>query len=107
MKTKYKILIKYISTFKKDFYEFYQVQTEDSDELIDFETDDVEVLKTTLNILDKKYGYENLRIIVDVTYTISVGVDEIKQNDIEIVDDVDLQNIYATAYKNVFGEDSK
>lgn len=45
MKTKYKILIKYTSTFKKDFYEFYQVQTEDSDELIDFETDDVEVLK--------------------------------------------------------------
>ena len=78
MKTKYKILIKYPSTFKKDFYEFYQVQTEDSDELIDFETDDVEVLKTTLNILDKKYGYENLRIIVDVTYTIAVGVDAIK-----------------------------
>lgn len=75
----YKILIKYNSVLGKEFYQMYQIQTEGSpSELIEYSTDDLDELKNTIKELDREYGYNNIRVIADVTYDIGVTIDEIK-----------------------------
>ena len=75
----YKILIKYNSVLGKEFYQMYQIQTEGSpSELIEYSTDDLDELKNTIKELDREYGYNNIRVIADVTYDIGVSIDEIK-----------------------------
>lgn len=75
----YKILIKYNSVLGREFYQMYQIQTEGSpSELIEYSTDDLDELKNTIKELDREYGYNNIRVIADVTYDIGVTIDEIK-----------------------------
>ena len=69
---KYKIFIKYTSTFKKDFYEVYKVKSEDGQE-IEFVTSDLDELKATISELDKIYGHELIRVVIDITYNISIS----------------------------------
>ena len=75
----YKILIKYNSVLGREFYQMYQIHTEGSpSELIEYSTDDLDELKNTIKELDREYGYNNIRVIADVTYDIGVTIDEIK-----------------------------
>lgn len=99
---KYKILIKYTSTFKKVFYEFYKV-TDDSSQEVEFSTTDVEELNKVMEELDKKVGHENLRVVVDITYDVTVKVD--KDSQYQITTSEDIINIYEKAYNDVFGKD--
>lgn len=98
--TKYKILIKYKSTSNKVFYYFYK--KDDSSE--DYSTSDILELKTVIKELDSKIGYENIRIIVDVSYDINTSVDE-TSNNIEFLDEAETKNLYDTAFEKVFGKD--
>lgn len=97
--TKYKILIKYKSTSNKVFYYFYK--QDDSSE--DYFTSDTTELKTVIRELDSKIGYENIRIIVDISYDINTSVDEMGNN-IEFLDEVETKNLYDTAFEKVFGK---
>jgi len=99
---KYKILIKYTSTFKKVFYEFYKV-TDDPSQEVEFSTTDVEELNKVMEELDKKVGHENLRVVVDITYDVTVKVD--KDSQYQITTSEDIINIYEKAYNDVFGKD--
>lgn len=99
----YKILIKYTSTFKKIFWQSYEIVDKNGN-IIEFSTDDFSVLKEEMNNLISKYGFENLRIINDVTYSINIDVvDDIENISISTSEDID--NIYKTAFINVFGEE--
>lgn len=97
----YKILIKYTSTLNKTFWYEHEVPLEDGTS-VTFETDDIDVLKEEIHKLDKIYGNENLKIVVDVTYTVTIGVSD---NLIDIASPEDILDIYNTAFNNVFGED--
>ena len=44
----------------------------------EYSTDDVNKLQNTIAELDKTIGFENIRVIADVTYNVGVTVDEIK-----------------------------
>ena len=99
---KYKILIKYTSTFKKDFYEFYKV-TDDSCREMECSTTDVEELKKGMNEVDKKDGHENFRVVVDLTYDVAIQVD--KDSQYQTTTSEDITDIYTNAYSEVFGED--
>lgn len=71
----YKILIKYNSVLGREFYQMYQIQTEGSpSELVEYSTDDLDELKDTIKELDQEYGYNNIRVIKDVTYDINVSI---------------------------------
>lgn len=101
---KYKILTKYTSVLKKDFYELYKVPVVgNSQELVDFETDNLEVLKTEIKKIDKSMGFDNIRIIADVTYDIGIKVNSIDIST-EFITDEELNEIYSKAYNNVFGK---
>lgn len=76
MKKMYKILIKYSSSFGKDFYHLYTIRAEKSNEEVEFSTDDMEQLKKTVAELDKIYGSDNIRIVKDIGYTIDIGIEE-------------------------------
>lgn len=67
----YKILIKYNSNFKKVYWRSHL--DNDSNE---FETDDLEVLKEEIKKLDRLYGFDNIRIVNDLTYEILVDVED-------------------------------
>lgn len=95
----YKIFIKYTSTFNKIFWQSYMIEQEDG-AFVEFETDNVEVLKEEVNKLDKIHGNENLRIVADVTYTVTIGIPD---DAINIASSEDISDIYNTAYTNVFG----
>lgn len=97
--TQYKILIKYTSTFKRDFYYFYI----DEDTGEEFVTDDVDILNNTVKKLDKQYGHENIRTIVDISYDVTVSVDP--DSRYEFVTDEEMNNLYQSAFQEVFGKD--
>lgn len=76
----YKILIKYDND-KFNLWMPYGTTTTSTtgkSEFIEFETDDITVLKETILKLDKEYGFEKIRIVEDVTVTfdVNVAVDE-------------------------------
>ena len=66
----YKILIKYSSKLNKVYWRNHLTD----DESIEFETDDLEVLKEEIKKLDKIYGYENIRIVNDLTYDVLINL---------------------------------
>ena len=72
----YKILIKYDND-KLNLWMPYgttTISTTGNSEFIEFETDDVTVLKETILKLDKEHGFEKIRVIEDVTVNFSVDV---------------------------------
>lgn len=50
--------------------------TDSKSTFTEFETDDVGVLKTEIEKLDKQYGHENIRVIKDVTVTYAATIVE-------------------------------
>lgn len=77
----YKILIRYNT--EHNLWQQYGTTTSSSaigsDAVIsftEFETDDVEILKEELIKLDKKYGFENIKVYKDVTANYSVDITE-------------------------------
>ena len=97
---KYKILTKYTSVLNKDFYEIYNI-TNDSDNVVVFETSNLDELKTKVKELDKEIGYKNIMIVSDLTYDILVSIGE-EVDSGELSDD-DIDVIYNTSYKEVYG----
>lgn len=93
----YKILIKYTSTLKKTFYYFYT--NEDGKE---YKTDDVEELKEIIKELNEKYGYENIKPVIDIHFDVNVNVTN--SNGYDIVTEEETMNIYNTAYNEIFGD---
>ena len=97
----YKILIKYTSTFKKDFYEFYKVASEDSDQEVEFETTDIDELNKTIETLDKQVGHDSIRVVADLTYEVNVIID--KDSMYQPTTSEEMINVYSNAYEQVFG----
>lgn len=97
---KYKILTKYTSVLNKDFYEIYSI-VDESGNVVIFETSDLDELKTKVKELDKEIGYKNIMIVSDLTYNILVSIGE-EINSSKLSDD-DIDAIYNTSYKEVYG----
>lgn len=96
----YKILVKYISTLGKTFWQSYEMKQEDG-EYKEFSTDDLDELKEVVGILVTKYGSENLRIINDISYMIAVVLFDDIENVTQITSE-DIQDIYSEAFNKVF-----
>ena len=94
----YKILIKYSSKLNKVYWVSHFI--DDSNE---FETDDLQILKEEIKKLDKIYGYENIRIVNDLTYDILVNLNAIDLDNAEIATSDDVSNVFETAYNKIFG----
>lgn len=99
----YGILIKYKSTSNKTFWYDYEVGKADGT-TIPFLTSDKSLLEAEIAKLDKILGFENLKIIDDITYAIDVEITELDMNTIEIATMDDVENVYNTAFSEVFGE---
>lgn len=95
---RYKILIKYTSTFKKDFYFFYTDESGEEQSFID-----IEELNLKIKELDRIYGHENIRVVLDLDYNVSVSVDN--NSMYNLATDEDITNIYNNAFNEVFGKD--
>lgn len=76
----YKILIKNTQAKLKNLWEIYGTTstTGSTVTFTQYSTEDVNELQNTIAELDKTIGFENIRVIKDVTYNIGVTVDEIK-----------------------------
>ena len=76
----YKILIKNTQTKLKNLWEIYGTTstTGSTVTFTEYFTEDIAELQNKIAELDKTIGFENIRIIADVTYNIGVTVDEIK-----------------------------
>jgi len=76
----YKILIKNTQTKLKNLWEVYGTTSTTGSTVIftEYSTEDVNELQNTIAELDKSIGFENIRVIADVTYNVGVTVDEIK-----------------------------
>lgn len=73
----YKILIKYDNKIKNNLWEVYgssTTSTTGSTTSTEFETDDIDVLKSELIKLDKEHGFDSVKVIkeIDVNYTVEV-----------------------------------
>lgn len=76
----YKILIKY-NTDHNLWKQYgtttsYTTNSDTTTTFQEFQTDDVEVLKEEIIKLDKKYGFENIKVYKDVTANYSVEITE-------------------------------
>lgn len=76
----YKILIKNTQAKLKNLWEIYGTTstTGSTVTFTEYSTKDINELQNTIAELDKTIGFENIRVIVDVTYNIGITVDEIK-----------------------------
>ena len=76
----YKILIKNTQVKLKNLWEIYGTTstTGSTVTFTEYSTEDVNKLQNTIAELDKTIGFENIRVIADVTYNVGVTVDEIK-----------------------------
>lgn len=76
----YKILIKNTQIKLKNLWEIYGTTstTGSTVTFTEYSTEDVNELQNTIAELDKTIGFENIRVIADVTYNVGVTVDEIK-----------------------------
>ena len=76
----YKILIKNTQAKLKNLWEIYGTTstTGSTVTFTEYSTEDVNKLQNTIVELDKTIGFENIRVIADVTYNVGVTVDEIK-----------------------------
>ena len=81
----YKILIKNTQAKLKNLWEIYgsTTITGSTATFAEYSTEDVNELQNTISELDKTIGFENIRVIADVTYNIGVTVDEIKTDNTE------------------------
>lgn len=98
----FSILIKYKSTTNKTFWYDYEIEQEDGT-TAPFSTSDREVLCEEIKKLDQKFGFENLKIIDDISYSVGVEIDEADIDTVDIATEEDINNIYNTAFTNVFG----
>lgn len=75
----YKILIKNTQVKLKNLWEIYGTTstTDSTVTFIEYSTEDVNELQNTIAELDKTIGFENIRVIADVTYNVGITVDEI------------------------------
>lgn len=95
----YKILIKYTSTLSTIYYRFYTV--EDNGNKVEYATSDTEDLKKIVFKLVKEFGADNIKIVTDVTYSITIGINsdsEVTPNPESVV-----QDIYNNIYNETFG----
>lgn len=78
----YKILIKNTQTKLKNLWEVYGTTstTGSTVTFTEYSTEDITELQNKIAELDKTIGFENIRVIADVTYNIGVTVNEIKMN---------------------------
>lgn len=76
----YKILIKNTQTTLKNLWEIYGTTstTGSTVTFTEYSTEDVAELQNKIAELDKTIGFENIRVIADVTYNVGVTVNEIK-----------------------------
>ena len=81
----YKILIKNTQAKLKNLWEIYGSTTTTGSTVTftEYSTDDVTELQNTIAELDKTIGFENIRVIADVTYNVGVTVEEIKVDNTE------------------------
>lgn len=81
----YKILIKNKEAKLKNLWEVYGSTTTTGNTVTfsEYSTEDVTELQNRIAELDKTIGFENIRVIADVTYNVGVTVDEIKVDDTE------------------------
>lgn len=98
----YKILIKYNSISSKTFWYSYGY-VQDNGSIVEFSTDDIDELKKTVDYIDSKIGYKNIRVVQDVDCEILVSLNTTDTSGIEIATKTDIDNLYETAYNNVFG----
>lgn len=79
----YKILIKNTQAKLKNLWEIYgsTTATGSTATFTEYSTDDVAELQNKIAELDKTIGFENIRVIADVTYNVGVTVDAIKVDD--------------------------
>lgn len=94
----YKILIKYISNNNGTFWKFYMVDENDTEK--EFVTNSTEELETELKKLDMIYGFENIRVILDVTYKLNISMGQIP-SDLTITSE-DVNDIFNEAYEDIF-----
>jgi hypothetical protein len=76
----YKILVKNTQAKLKNLWEIYGTTstTGSTVTFTEYSTEDVNALQNTIAELDKTIGFENIRVIADVTYNVGITVDEIK-----------------------------
>ena len=74
----YKILIKNTDVKIKNLWEVYGTTTTTGSTVTftEYSTEDTVELQNTIAELDKEIGFENIRVIADVTYTVNVSVGE-------------------------------
>lgn len=79
----YKLLIKNTDVKLKNLWEVYGTTTTTGSTVTftEYSTEDVTELQNTIAELDKTIGFENIRVIADVTYNVGVTVEEIKVDD--------------------------
>lgn len=78
----YRILIKYNSVSQKTYWYDYETEQEDGT-VSPFETDDKKLLVEEINKLDKQIGFENIRVVSDISYVVST---KLAENDVDIAD---------------------
>lgn len=98
----YKILIKYTSTFNKVYYRYHTIQQEDGT-TVEYSSFDSDELKAELKKLDMIYGFENLRVVLEVTSELDINVSGEPQVDTTTSEEID--DIYEAAYNKIFGGD--
>lgn len=99
----YKILIKYTSSSQKVFWQSYMTKNEEG-EIVEFSTDDIDILKEEVKQIDGECGHDNVRIIKDVTYSVRIDIAEsVDLENAEIATSEDVENVFNTAFNKVFG----
>lgn len=99
----YKILIKYTSSSKKVFWQSYMTKNEE-DKIVEFSTDDIDILKEEVKQIDEEYGHDNVRIVKDVTYNVRIDIAEsVDLKNAEIATSEDVEDVFNTAFNKVFG----
>lgn len=78
----YRILVKYNSVSQKTYWYDYETEQEDGT-ILPFETDDKKLLVEEINKLDKQIGFENIRVVSDISYVVNA---ELAESDVDVTD---------------------
>lgn len=97
----YRILVKYNSALKKTYWHDYEVEQEDGT-VSPFETDDEKILVEEINKLDKQIGFENIRVVNDISYIINTSVADNTIQNAQVATIADLDEMYDSVYQKVF-----
>lgn len=89
----YRILIKYKSVLDKIFW--YEYIDENGNP---YTTGNLDELTEKLKQLDKEFGWENIRIVTDITYSIKAQID----GNIELMSEQEVTDMFNTAYNKIF-----